>query len=173
MWEVGLPPSPVEFSSHRHFHKLSCCWLLDGAAAPASLHVCLQLTWEVGLPSSPVEFSSLHHCHMLSRSWLLSTHTRLPPEPLWPAWLVYLQSPNLRCSLHPTLFWHVLIVLIAYWSVSLFSRVEVGLSRGLCCSGPGLSAGVPRYREAHLVCVFPSHLGTGDWRPGGPPGFSV
>jgi hypothetical protein len=24
MWEVGLPPSPVQFSSHRHFHKLSC-----------------------------------------------------------------------------------------------------------------------------------------------------
>jgi hypothetical protein len=23
MWEVGLPPSPVQFSSHRHFHKLS------------------------------------------------------------------------------------------------------------------------------------------------------
>jgi hypothetical protein len=24
MWEVGLPPSPVKFSSHHHFHKLSC-----------------------------------------------------------------------------------------------------------------------------------------------------
>jgi hypothetical protein len=24
MWEVGLPSSPVKFSSHRHFHKLSC-----------------------------------------------------------------------------------------------------------------------------------------------------
>jgi hypothetical protein len=27
-WEVGLPPSPVEFSSHRHFYKLSRSWLL-------------------------------------------------------------------------------------------------------------------------------------------------
>jgi hypothetical protein len=27
-WEVGLPPSPVEFSSHSHFYKLSCSWLL-------------------------------------------------------------------------------------------------------------------------------------------------
>jgi hypothetical protein len=27
-WEVGLPPSPVEVSSHRHFYKLSCSWLL-------------------------------------------------------------------------------------------------------------------------------------------------
>jgi hypothetical protein len=28
MWEVGFPPSPVEFSSHRHFYKLSHSWLL-------------------------------------------------------------------------------------------------------------------------------------------------
>jgi hypothetical protein len=25
----GLPPSPVEFSSHRHFYKLFCSWLLS------------------------------------------------------------------------------------------------------------------------------------------------
>jgi hypothetical protein len=24
MWEVGVPPSSVQFSSHLHFHKLSC-----------------------------------------------------------------------------------------------------------------------------------------------------
>jgi hypothetical protein len=29
-WEVGLPPSPVEFSSHCHFYKLSHSWLLLG-----------------------------------------------------------------------------------------------------------------------------------------------
>jgi hypothetical protein len=62
-------------------------------------------------------------------------------------------------------------ILIAYYSVSLFSWVEVSLSRGLCCSGPGLSVGVPQYHEAHLV--FPSHLGVGDWWPRGPPGFSI
>jgi hypothetical protein len=28
MWEVGLPPSPVEFSSLHHSHKLSHSWLL-------------------------------------------------------------------------------------------------------------------------------------------------
>jgi hypothetical protein len=28
MWEVGLPPSPVEFSSHSRFYKLSFSWLL-------------------------------------------------------------------------------------------------------------------------------------------------
>jgi hypothetical protein len=69
-----VPSSPVQFSSHHHFHKLSCSWLLGGAAAPASLHVCLQFTWEVGLPSSPVEFFSLCHSHQLSHSWLLGVH---------------------------------------------------------------------------------------------------
>jgi hypothetical protein len=54
-----------------------------------------------------------------------------------------------------------------------FPWVEVSLSRGLCCSGPGLSVGVLRYREAHLVHFFPSRLGAVDWRPGSPPGFSV
>jgi hypothetical protein len=76
MWEVGLSPSSVQFSSHHHFHKLSCSWLLGGADAPASRHVCLQLTWEVGLPFSPVEFSSLHHSRQLSCSWLLGASPR-------------------------------------------------------------------------------------------------
>jgi hypothetical protein len=43
MWEVGLPPSPVEFSSHRHFYKLSCSkvagWVLWLLPSPASLFV--------------------------------------------------------------------------------------------------------------------------------------
>jgi hypothetical protein len=71
MWEVGLPSSPMQFSSHCYFYRLSCSCLLGSAAAPAGRHVCLQLLWEVGLPSSPVEFSSLRHSHKLSCSWLL------------------------------------------------------------------------------------------------------
>jgi hypothetical protein len=69
-----------------------------------------------------------------------------------------------QCS--PPSFPRVLTALIAYCSVSLFPWVEVGLSRGLCCSGPGLSVGVPQYCKAHLVPIFPSCLGAGDWRPG-------
>jgi hypothetical protein len=34
-WEVGLPPSPVEFFSLCHSHKLSCSWLLGASPAPA------------------------------------------------------------------------------------------------------------------------------------------
>jgi hypothetical protein len=128
MWEVGLPPSPVEFSSHCHFYKFFCSWLLGGAAAPARCHVCLQFTWEVGLPPSPVEFSSLHHSHKLSCSWLLGAHPYSHRSLSGQARLVYLQlqegfsSPffGAQCTL-PSLQ-HVFIVLIAYYSVSLFSQ---------------------------------------------------
>jgi hypothetical protein len=101
----------------------------------------------------------------------------LPPEPLRPTWLVYLQSregfpsPNLQRSGCPTLFPTCLYCSYCLLlSFSFFPQVGVSLSRGLCCSGPGLSVGILRYHEAHLVHVFPSHLGVGDWRP---PGFSV
>jgi hypothetical protein len=110
MWEVGLPPSPLKSSSHCHFHKLSCSWLLGGAAAPASCHVCLQFTWEVGLPSS----------HKLSHSWLLGmcpySHQRLSGLPG-----LFIYSPR-KDSLPPIFgaqgappsFPRVFIVLIAY-----------------------------------------------------------
>jgi hypothetical protein len=177
MWEVGLPPSSVQFSSHCHFHKLSCSCLLGGAAAPAGHHVCLQFMWEVGLPSSPVEFSSLHHSHKLPRSWLLGARPT-PARGSPPTRLVYLQSregfpsPNLQRSGRPTLFSVCLnCSYCLLLSFSFFARVEVSLSRGLCCSGPGLSVGEPQYRKAHLVCVFPSHIGASHWRPLGPSSF--
>jgi hypothetical protein len=49
-----------------------------------------------------------------------------------------------------------LLFLLLISQFLFFPRVEVSLSRGLCCSGPGFSVGVPRYREAHLVHVFPN-----------------
>jgi hypothetical protein len=64
-----------------------------------------------------------------------------------------------------------LLFLLLITQFLFFPWVEVCLSRRLCCSGPGLSVGVPQYHEAHLVCVFPSHLGAGDRRPRGPPCF--
>jgi hypothetical protein len=176
-----FPPSPVKFSSHCHFHKLSCSCLLGGAAAPASRHVCLQFTWEVGVSSSPVEFSSLRHSHKLPRSWLLDTRPFPAPTRAFPAHLTCLftvpgripfpQSSVLRVP-HP-LSNVSLLLLLLITQFLLFPRVEVSLSRGLCCSGLGLSVEVLRYCKAHLVCVFPSRLGTGDWRPRDPPCFSV
>jgi hypothetical protein len=66
-----------------------------------------------------------------------------------------------------------LLFLLLISQFLFFPGVEVSLCRGLCCSGPGLSVGVLRYCEAHLVRVFPSHLGAGNWRPRGPSCFSV
>jgi hypothetical protein len=67
---------------------------------------------------------------------------------------------------------HVFIVLIAYYSVSLFS-LGGGLSvQGAMLLWPRVVCGSPVCCEAYLVCVFQSHLGVGDWRrPRGPPGF--
>jgi hypothetical protein len=48
-----------------------------------------------------------------------------------------------------------LLLLFLITQFLFFPWVEVSLSRGLCCSGPGLSVGVPRYHEAHLLRVFP------------------
>jgi hypothetical protein len=81
-------------------------------------------------------------------------HAPLSPEALRPARLVYLQfiyspgkgslPPIFSAQGTPPSFQCVLIVLIAYYSVSLFfpGRRSV-CPGGLCCSGPGLSVGVP------------------------------
>jgi hypothetical protein len=50
---VGLPPSPVEFSSHRHFYKLSRSWLLG-----VCHHSCLlRLACCEGFPLTPLQHS--------------------------------------------------------------------------------------------------------------------
>jgi hypothetical protein len=96
----------------------------------------------------------------------------LLPGPLLPTRLVYLQfwegfpSPNL-CSVRPTLFPTCL-----YCSYCLLPSFSFFPGWGSVCPGamllwPRLVVGVPRYRKAHLVCVFPSRLGGGDWWPRG------
>jgi hypothetical protein len=66
-----------------------------------------------------------------------------------------LSVPHLLSSLS-------LLFLLLISQFLFFARVGVSLSRWLCCSGPDLSVGVLWYREAHLVCIFPSNLGMGD-----------
>jgi hypothetical protein len=164
----------VQFSSHCHFHKLSCSCFLGSAAAPAGHHVYLQFKWEVGLPSSPVEFFSLLHSHKLPRSWLLGA--RPAPargSPACPACLFtvpgrvpFPQSSALRAP-HPLS--SILTVLIAYYSVSLFfPRWRSVCPGGYAALAQACLWGVPWYHEAHLVRVFPSHMGAGHWWPWGP-----
>jgi hypothetical protein len=85
-------------------------WGGDIAPAFSGLHVCLQLTWEVGLP--PLS-CGVFLPPPLSQAFPLLVAGRappLPPEPLRPTRLVYLQfqegfpSPNLWRSVCPTLF---------------------------------------------------------------------
>jgi hypothetical protein len=73
----------------------------------------------------------------------------------------------------PPSFPHAFIVLIAYYSVSLFSLGGDRSVQGAMLIWPRVFCGSTTYRLAHLVHVFPSCLGAGDWRPGDPPGFSV
>jgi hypothetical protein len=69
---------------------------------------------------------------------------------------------------------HKSLLFLLLISQFLFFSLGGGRSvQGACCSGPGLSVGVPWYHKAHLVHVFPSRLGAGVWWPGGPPCFSI
>jgi hypothetical protein len=62
--------------------------------------------------------------------------------------------PQFSALSTPHLLSHMsLLFLLLISHFLFFARVEVSLSRGLCCSGPGLSVGVLQYCEAHLVHV--------------------
>jgi hypothetical protein len=81
-----------------------------------------------------------------------------------PLFGVQFAPPSLQC---------VFIVLIAYYSVSLFSPCGGRSVQGAMLFWPRVVCGSTTYCLAHLVRVFPSCLGMGNWWPGGPPGFSI
>jgi hypothetical protein len=74
-------------------------------------------------------------------------HAWLPPEPLWPTWLVYSLFLSGKDSLPPIFdaqctppsFLCVFMFLLLIVQFLFFPLVGVGLPRRLCCSGPGLS----------------------------------
>jgi hypothetical protein len=169
-WEVGLPPLLWSFPPTTTFTSFPTpdCWAC--AAAPAGQGVCLQLMWEVGLPP---------HFHKLSHSWLLGT--RPYSHPLWPGpgclftFLGGIPLPHFGAQGAPPSLLRVFIVLIAYYSVSLFSLGGGQSVQGAMLIWPRDVFGSTAYHLAHLVVrIFPIHLGAGNWqRPGGPPGFSI
>jgi hypothetical protein len=128
----------------------------DTAPAFSGLRVYLQFTWEVGLPLSPVVFfpSLLLQAFPL----LIAGHVLLflPAGMFVYSWVGSGSSP-LSCGVFlplplseafllrvPHCLWFVsLFLLLLITQFLFFPRVGVGLSRGLCWSGPGLSMGVP------------------------------
>jgi hypothetical protein len=81
---------------------------------------------------------------------------------------------SFRKDSHPPLFGaqgappslpRVFIVLIVYYSVFLFCLDGGWSVQGAMLIWPRVVHGSTAYRLAHLVCVFPSHLGMGDWWP--------
>jgi hypothetical protein len=146
----------------------------EGDTAPtfSGQCVCLQLTWEVGLPPSPVEFSSLCHSHKLSRSWLLGMcPAPTGASPARPCLFIYSSGkdslpPLFGAQGAPLSLQCVFIVLIAYYSVSLFSPCGGRSVQGAMLICPRVVCGSTACCLAYLVHVFPSHLGAGDWQPG-------
>jgi hypothetical protein len=76
------------------------------------------------------------------------------------------QSSALRAP--QTLFCVSYLFLLLITQFLFFPEVEVSLSRGLRCSGPGLSVGVPQYCKACLVHVFTSSQAFWVLATGGP-----
>jgi hypothetical protein len=143
-----------------------------GDTAPAFSGRCvyLQFMWEVGLLPSPVEFSSLCHSHKLSRSCLLGAPLLLP-SPARPSLFIYSSRrdslpPLFHTQGNPPSFLRVFVVLIAYYSVSHFSLGGGQSVQGAMLIWPRVVCESTVYCLAHLVRIFPNHLGVGDWRPG-------
>jgi hypothetical protein len=146
-----------------------------GDTAPAFSGLCVhsQFTWEVGLPLS---------CGVFLPPPLLQAFPLLVagPVPARPGLFIYSSvrdsPPHLFVAQGtPPSLLCVFIVLIVYYSVSLFFP-----GWGSVCPGSyaDLAQGcLWKYRvplSSPVVCLFPSYLGAGVWRwPRGPPGFSI
>jgi hypothetical protein len=86
-------------------------------------------------------------------------------SPAFSGWIVRdFPSPLFGAQGAPPSMPHVFIVLIAYYSVSLFSLGGGQPVQGAMVIWPRVVCGSTVYYLAHLVvCVFSSHLGAGIW----------
>jgi hypothetical protein len=83
MWEVGLPLSSVEFSSHRHFYKLSRSWLLDVCYCSCLLWMACLFTVLWGIAPSPLLHSE---CPALFAMCLFCCYCLLFSFSFFPGW---------------------------------------------------------------------------------------
>jgi hypothetical protein len=148
MWEVSLPPSPVQFSSHRRFYKLSHSWLLGASLllpeplgpGPACLFAVLG-----GIPLPPLWCSGcptlfamcLYCCYYLLfsfsffprwRSVCSGSYADLAQGCLW-EYLILLSSPCLHLpklsGCRQLVAWGPSWFLCLTWSGDSLRRLEV------------------------------------------------
>jgi hypothetical protein len=123
--ESELSPSPVEFSSHHHFYKLSCSWLL-GMCFCSCKPACL-FTADMGSGSSPIFYGVFLPLPLSQAFPLLVAGCVLPLPPSLARSGLFIYSsrrdspPPFRAQGTSPSLLRVFIVLIAYYSVSLFS----------------------------------------------------
>jgi hypothetical protein len=171
----------------------SCCYKLSPFQAHWGSWHCTRFLWPVCLFTAHVGGgSSPLSCAVflplpLSHAFLLlvaGCAPRLLPSPAWPGLFIYSSwkdSPSPPSALrvpHPLGYVSLLFLLLITYLLSLLLSFCFFSRWGLVCPGgyadlAQVVCGSIVYHLAHLVRVFPSCLGAGIWRPGGPPGFSV
>jgi hypothetical protein len=136
---------------------------------------CVFIYSYMGSGSSPLSCGVFLPPTLLQAFPLLVAGRVLPLLP-FPAWLVYLQfcegfpSPafQVQGTLPPLLC--DFFVVIAYYSVFLFSLGGGWSLQGAMLIWPRVVCGSTMCRSAHLVvCIFLSHLGPGVWQQHGSP----
>jgi hypothetical protein len=166
---VTLTLSPLEFSSHCYFYKLSCSWFLGDAAAPAfsGQLVYLQFTWEVTLPLSPVKFSS--HCHFYKLSFF-KVAGRVLSLLLSPAGLRGISPPPPSALRAPCPLCYLSFLLLFIIQLGFFSFFP---GWGLVCSGRYAYLAHGCLWEYHTLLSSPGDLLLSSiWQCESPPGFS-
>jgi hypothetical protein len=114
-----------------------------------------------------VELSSLSHSHNFPTPGCWA-HAPAPAgaSPDSPGLFIYSSGndslpPHFGAQCAPSSLKCVFIVLIAYYSVCLFSQGGAWSVQGAMLIWPRVVCGSTMYRLAHLVCIFPRHLGPG------------
>jgi hypothetical protein len=156
MCEVGLPHCPVEFSSHRHFYKLSCSWLLGICHRSCLLWLsCLFIAY-VGSGSSPLSCGvflplPLLQAFLLLVAWLVLLLLSSPAGLLW-----RISPPSLfDAQGAPPSLLRVFFVVIAYYSI-LFSLLFSGW--GSVCPGGCADLAQGCLWEYHVLLSSPCGL---------------
>jgi hypothetical protein len=145
---VTVPPSPVEFSSHCCFHKLSHSWLLGGALHSCFLWPSCLFTVHMGSGPSPLSCGIFFPPPLLQVFPLLVAGRVMPLLPSPAGLFIYSSvgdcpSPPLRHS------WHLALFVMYLFCCLLFS-FSFFLGWGSVCPG--------HYADLAQDCLWEYHV---------------